>query len=392
MRKLTTTQKILLVVFYPIGIMYLLYLLFKKVLNKNATNFDDFNFSNEELQMQEFGMYEPSYNLANSLLYKERLTTIRNQQKEMIKNKQATTGKANWKVNGSSSQGAKMVADMQKLLLRTFNTECDDLVNRVTYLNLEKSKDRIYKSSESISKLGQIMNLSITKKYIDLKIEELLLAFEYAQKKQDEKEEQREIKAQMREEAALQKEIDATLAKIKKDEQHHKNAIEKINAQLLQNPEDETLLSKKAELEETLAEIEKSVNDINYRVANVRAGYVYIISNIGSFGENIYKIGMTRRLEPQDRIDELGNASVPFRFDVHAMIFSEDAPTLENILHTKLANNKVNMVNPRKEFFNVTIDEIENIVISNFDKTVEFTKTAVAEQYRQSVEIRKNLA
>lgn len=131
-----------------------------------------------------------------------------------------------------------------------------------------------------------------------------------------------------------------------------------------------------------------ALTDIDYRQANMRAGYVYIVSNIGSFGENVYKIGMTRRLDPQERIDELGGASVPFKFDVHAMIFSDDAPALEAALHRAFEDKKVNIVNQRREFFNVTLDEIKDVVKKNFDKTVEFIDIPDAEQYRVSMKMR----
>lgn len=144
-------------------------------------------------------------------------------------------------------------------------------------------------------------------------------------------------------------------------------------------------------MQEQLNNIEEEIRKIDYREANQRAGYVYIISNIGSFGENIYKIGMTRRLEPMDRVDELGDASVPFAFDVHAMIFSDDAPALEAALHRAFDNKKVNMINTRREFFHVTLEEIEEVVKKNFDKTVEFTKIPNAEQYRESQMMRRQL-
>lgn len=159
--------------------------------------------------------------------------------------------------------------------------------------------------------------------------------------------------------------------------------------QLELNPDNPDLLLKKAELEGQLSDIDKALNDVDYRQANMRAGYVYIISNIGAFGENVYKIGMTRRLDPQERIDELGDASVPFNFDVHAMIFSDDAPALEAALHRAFENRKLNMVNQRREFFNVTLDEIKEVVKKNFDKTVEFIDVPDAEQYRISMRMKE---
>ena len=148
------------------------------------------------------------------------------------------------------------------------------------------------------------------------------------------------------------------------------------------------LINKKNDVLSQLTDIEKAINDIDYREANQRAGYVYIISNIGSFGENVYKIGMTRRLDPTERVSELGDASVPFNFDIHAMIFSDDAPALEAALHRAFEDKKLNMVNTRREFFNVSLEEIKEVVKKNFDKTVEFTEVPDAEQYRVSQKMR----
>ena len=164
-----------------------------------------------------------------------------------------------------------------------------------------------------------------------------------------------------------------------------------MQSQLEIHPDDPDLLNKKSQLEAHLSDIDKALTDIDYRQANMRAGYVYIISNIGAFGENVYKIGMTRRLDPQDRIDELGDASVPFNFDVHAMIFSDDAPALETALHRAFEDKKLNMVNHRREFFHVTLDEIKEVVKQNFDKTVEFTDIPDAEQYRISLKMKENI-
>ena len=284
-----------------------------------------------------------------------------------------------------------MVNDTQKLLLRAFNTECDDLISNVKYTNYDASLNRIYKSAESISKLGTIMDISINPAYLNLKVEELRLAFEYQQKKQEEKEAQKAARAELREAARLQKEIEAQRKKIEKEQTHYQTAYDHILKQLEQSPEDSALLAKKSELENQLQDIDKAIKDIDYREANQRAGYVYVISNIGAFGPDIYKIGMTRRLDPQDRVDELGDASVPFNFDVHAMIFSDDAPALETALHKAFEGRKLNMVNTRREFFHVTLDEIKDVVKKNFDKTVEFIDVPDAEQYRISLKMQQEM-
>ena len=337
----------------------------------------------EQILYQDFALYKPKYDMANSDAYKDRLNKIRETQKELIKKDQAVTGNMNWTVNGSKSEGKKMVKDMQKLLLRAFNSECDEVINRVTYANIELSEKRLHSSFEAISKLGRIMSVAITHQYLKAKIEELYLAFEYKQKKQEEKEEQKELRAQMREEARK---------KIQKEQKHYQNALDSINKQLLNATDEQKadLGQKKAEIEAQLNEIDKNIKDIDYRESNAKAGYVYIISNIGAFGENIYKIGMTRRLDPQERIDELGDASVPFNFDIHAMIFSDNAPALETALHRAFENKKLNMVNQRREFFNVTLDEIKAVVMKNFDKSVEFIEIPEAEQYRTSLKMKEN--
>lgn len=345
----------------------------------------------EEILMQEFGLYQPKYDFVNSEAYKKRLDDIRKEQKQMIKNDVAVTGNMSWTVNGSSSQGKKMVRDMQKLLLRAFNSECDDLVEHVKYNNLETFQKRIHSSCESISKLGQIMSISIAPAYLNSKMEELELAFEYRQKKQQEKDEQKEIRAKMREEARLQKEIEEERRKIEKEQTHYLNALAKLEQQISKASDEERkeLQEKKKELESHINSLEESIKQIDYREANQRAGYVYVISNIGSFGENVYKIGMTRRLDPMERIDELGDASVPFDFDVHAMIFSDDAPKLEAALHKAFENRKLNMINTRREFFNVTMDEIKEVIKSNYDKTAEFVEIPEAEQYRISLKMKQ---
>ena len=345
----------------------------------------------DEILVQEFGLYRPHYNFANALDYKDRLAEIRAKQKALIKSKTAVSGDTNWQVNGSSSQGKKMVNDTQKLLLRAFNTECDELIGKVKYTNYDASLNRIYKSAETISKLGVIMNISITPAYLNLKVEELRLSFEYQQKKQQEKEAQKAARAELREAARLQKEIEAQRKKIEKEQTHYQTAYDHLLVQLQADPENKDLLDKKMDLESQLNDIDKAMKDIDYREANQRAGYVYVISNIGAFGPDVYKIGMTRRLDPQDRVDELGDASVPFNFDVHAMIFSDDATALEAALHRAFEDRKLNMVNTRREFFNVTLDEIKEVIKKNFDKTVEFIDVPDAEQYRISQKMRQHL-
>lgn len=347
--------------------------------------------TNEAVLLQSFGLYTPHYSFMTADEYKSRLLEIRAKQKDMIKSKSAVTGAQQWTVNGSTAQGKKMISDMQKLLLRAFNAECDDIIEHVRYNNIEQSEKRITASRDAISNLGDMMRISISPQYYRLKIDELHLAFEYQQKKQEEKDALKEARARMREEAKLEKELEAERAKLEKEQTHYENVLSKIIAQLGTAAEaDKPALEEKIrQIETQLEKISEGFANVDYREANQRAGYVYVISNIGAFGENVYKIGMTRRLDPMERVNELGDASVPFDFDVHAMIFSDDAPKLEAALHAAFADKKLNFVNQRREFFNVTLDEIKNVVRDNFDKTVEFVEMPPAEQYRKSILLRQ---
>lgn len=347
----------------------------------------------ETILLQEFGMYSPIYDFANSEMYKDRLDAIRTEQKNMVLNKRAATCSTNWTVNGSEAQGRVMTNQNIKQILRCFNDECDMLISKVKFNTIIAYIDKIHKSSDALNRMNTKNSVQLSPDYVKLKVDELQLAYEYAQKKQEEKEEQKRIREQMREEAKLQKEIEEARRDIEKEQQHYTNALIKLNKQLesCDDIEKEVLLEKKQEIESHLTELDVAIKDIDYREANKKAGYVYIISNIGSFGENIYKIGMTRRLDPMERVDELGDASVPFKFDVHAIIFSDDAPQLEAALHRAFENKKVNMINNRREFFKVTLEEIEEVVRNNYDKTVEFERIPQADQYRESIRILENI-
>ncbi|MBV6738614.1 DUF4041 domain-containing protein [Priestia megaterium] len=347
----------------------------------------------DEQLMQSFGFYEPKYGFETSEVYQSKLADICKQQQQLVKSKEATNHFLDWAIGDDKKKGKEFILDTIKLTLRAFNNECDNAISKVKFNNIESNEKRIRKVYEDLNKLTDMQQVSIKRKYLELKLEELYLKYEFEQKKQEEKEEQQAIKERMREEAKALKELEKAKEKVEKEEKHFVQAIEKMNEQLStsNDNEKEKLLDKLRELERQLEETKKNKEDVLYRVQNTRAGYVYIISNIGSFGEDVYKIGMTRRLEPLDRVKELGDASVPFTFDVHAMIFSEDAPTLENAIHKALTHKKVNKVNDRKEFFRVRLQEIEDLVKSNHNKTVEFTKLAQAEDYRKSLTLEKDL-
>lgn len=345
----------------------------------------------DEILYQEFGLYTPLYNLMSSEEYKNKISVVRARQKEMIKAKTACSFPDNMLLDNSASKGRAMINQNVKQILRSFNNECEMAISKAKFNNVEAIRKRIEKSMAALNKMNEALHIYITPVYLSLKLDELNLCYEYAKKKQEEKEEERRIREEQKEARKLEKEIEEARKKVKKEQEHYNNALLQIKLQLenASDSEKQDLIDKKAEIEKHLTDIDTEIKDIDYREANQKAGYVYVISNIGSFGEGIYKIGMTRRLDPMDRVKELGDASVPFLFDVHAMIFTEDAPSLEAALHNAFDNKKVNMMNNRKEFFKVTLDEIEDVVKKNYDKTVEFTKTPEAEQYRETVMMKK---
>jgi hypothetical protein len=345
----------------------------------------------DEILLQSFGFYKPKYDLMNSEAYKARLEQVRAEQAALIKSGRATNSPTNMTMNNSLKEGERMIKDNVKLIVRSFNNECDASIVNVKFSNLDATEKRIRKAFDALNQLARRLGISLTQQYLDLKLQELYLVHEYAIKKQEEKEEQKRLREQLREEAKLQREIEDAKLKLDKEEKHFVKALAAMNAQLARagsDAERELLEKERASIEQELAELAKARQDVLNRERNTRAGYVYIISNIGAFGENVYKIGVTRRLDPQERVDELGDASVPFDFDIHALIFSEDAPALENALHRAFEKRRLNMINQRREFFNVTLDEIEQVVRKNFSKPVEFVVLADAPEYRQSALLR----
>ena len=348
----------------------------------------------DEILFQDFGVYKPQYCFAELDMYKEALKDLRLRQKLMVKNDTAATCDIKWKVSGSEKEGKKFISESIKQVVRNFNIECDICIDKVRFSNYDNTVNRIIKAYEMQNRLNETSKIEINPQYLQLKLQELDLAYEYQVCKKQVREEQRELREQQREEAKVAKEIELRRIEIEKEQAHYENALKKINEQIAVEQSDirkEVLIERKEEIDNYLIDVDKALKDLDYREANHKAGYVYIISNIGAFGEGVYKIGMTRRLEPEERITELSGASVPFKFDIHAMIFSSDAPKLEAALHNAFADKKVNLINGRKEFFRVSLDEIKKVVQDNHDKTVEFLNVAEAQQYRESEMIRKKL-
>jgi len=340
----------------------------------------------ETVKLATEGFYKPHFNFDTSEEYKQKISKVREKQKTMIKNKTAVVCYTKWEVHGSKAKGQLMTNQGVRLATRAFNNECDAIISNTTWKNEKSMEQRIYKSYETINKLNESNTISITNEYLNLKLEEFYLAYEYAEKKKNEREEKAELRAAVREEAKLEQEILAA----RKEEEKYQKLLDKAKAEAEKatGTKLDFLKEKISELNIELEEAHKKNERAMSMAQQTKAGYVYIISNIGSFGQDIYKIGMTRRLEPYDRIRELGDASVPFGFDVHALIYSDNAPGLENTLHKEFSEKRLNLRNQRREFFAVSLDEIQNIVHKTFPKA-EFIIEPEAQDYFESIKIRE---
>ena len=344
----------------------------------------------ENIEDISFGIYKPHFHFEDSEKYKKELMGAKDRQKVLIRAGRAAAARKEWLVGGSRKEGKRMQNQYMKLLLRAFNGECDAAIANVSWNNVLKMEERVKKSFEAVTKLGGVMEIFITEEYLNEKLSELRLTFEYAEKKQEEREEQREIREQMREEEKALKEAEKAKRDAEKEQKNYEDALLQARAELKKATAEETdALAEKIRLLEEQLEAAQAKRERATSMAELtRSGHVYIISNVGSFGDGMLKIGMTRRLEPMDRVKELGDASVPFTFDVHAMIYSKDAPTLENELHNHFSSRRVNMINSRKEFFFVSLNEVEEFARKK-DLDLELTKLAEAKEYRATLALRE---
>lgn len=297
----------------------------------------------------------------------------------------------------SSRYTTKANQAIYKLMVIALRAELQNILYNLKFDKLDKSIEDIKNVTQKYLKIAGEGNQSIAgtlTKFIGeieyLFINAAKIEYNYYVKKEQARQEQLAIREQMRQEAEERKALEAERKKVEQEESKYHSEIEKLKLQLAEAKDDELekLNARILALQAQLADVIVKKEEIS-TLANGKAGNVYVISNLGSFGENVFKIGMTRRLNPQDRVDELGNASVPFRFDVHSFIFSNDAVGLENKLHTLLDDRRVNKVNMRKEFFNISLDELEQIVTET-EPTAEFNRTMAAEEFRQSQSTTEN--
>ena len=329
----------------------------------------------DEQVLQEVGIYRYHHPLETAIAYKDRLDYLGARIAELVKAKGAIMMSNLFTFDNSLAKGRKISNDLGKLMLRAYNAEVDNSLRSLRAGNVLTAKKRVESARTAIAKLGQMMEMHISDAFHDLRLQEIELTSDYLMKKQEEKEAIREERARLREEKKVEAELAAERERLDKERGHLVNALEALKSRGESD----------SDLQEKLLALDEAIKQNDYRSANVRAGYVYVISNRGAFGANVVKIGLTRRLEPMDRVNELGDASVPFRFDVHCLFFSEDAVSLENELHRHFEGRRINHVNARKEFFFASPAEVREILASKVGNLLEFSEQTDAVEYLQSL-------
>lgn len=332
--------------------------------------------TDDALILQEVGVYQYRHPLDSAAQYKEELDTVKNQLKSMVRNKNAVTAITNFTFNNSAAKGRSFVNDFSKLMLRAYNAEAENCVRVLKAGTLASAEKRLNKTAEVIERFGRMIDMRVTPDYQRLRLRELELTADYLAKLQEEKEAARAERDRLREEEKARAEYRREQERLLKERLHYENALAALRAK--------GDLEGVSEIEGKIADVDHAIEGIKDREAHIRAGYVYVISNIGAFGDRMVKIGMTRRLNPMDRVTELGDASVPFRYDIHALFFSQDAVGIETALHQALESNRVNKVNLRREFFYATPSEVRELLLKHAGNLLEFVEEAEAPEFWQS--------
>ena len=346
-------------------------------LNESKTILDVYEIElNQYEEKLNFNLYSDLGFYDNNIISNS-LSLVQDQLKQCIKDNNAVKCSTTWTVNNSTKQGEIVVKNISKLILRSFNNESNLLISKVKIDKLSDYKNKIIKSYSDINKFAAYFNLSITDEYLKLKLRELEIEYFLREQKIEEKEELKRIQLELKEQKKVEDEYTKELLKIEKEENLKNEILLKTKIEY-----DNILQELTSTHDKEIVKLQNSINKLSLELGLIKTnkerikslaeqtkrGFVYIISNEDSFGKNIFKIGLTRRLNPLERINELSNASVPFKFNIHGIIYSDDAPNLEKLLHNELDLHRVNKFNKRKEFFNTTLQDIKNILsINNID-------------------------
>jgi hypothetical protein len=341
----------------------------------------------ERLSFAEMGVYEPHFEFTDSDEYKGAIQEVRELQKATVSAKTAVQCPTKWHVDGSYSKGETMTNRNIRLTLRAFNNECEAAIANTRWNNVNAMEKRILRAQEQIDKMNASNTTYISHQYVALKLQELYLTHEYRDKVKAEREERAEVARLAREEQKLLRDLE----RAEEEEAHYAKLLEKAKAEARQivGPQLKVFEQQIATLEKDLAAAQAKAERAKAMAERTRSGYVYIISNIGSFGEGVVKIGLTRRLDPVERVRELGDASVPFTFDTHAMIYSDDAPALEHALHAEFESTRINMQNMRKEFFRASMEEV-HAAVKQLAPAAQFFTDIEAQEYRETVARRES--
>jgi len=344
----------------------------------------------EQMNYINVGLFPPTYKFDDSQSLKDKVAACIERQYQVIKSGRATSAYSDWTWFGSKSKGAQMVTSYQSLLLKAFNAEFDMIRKKMRHSTFDTAINKLGRLEQQLEKLGETANVAISQEYFNLKVEELSIWHEEMLSKERIKREMKKQQALLREQAKQAKQSVGDTDELEDQIYYKKSDLVKAQklAKELHGTDalgmEEKILKMQKEIEKLESKFERATSQAQI----TKAGYIYVISNIGSFGEGVLKIGMTRRLEPMDRVNELGDASVPFKFDVHALTFVENAPKIEKDLHRKFNKARVNIQNHRKEFFKVTPQEVAT-AMEELGVECDWYFDVEAKEYRESHLIRE---
>ena len=337
---------------------------------------------NPVVEMIQAGLYPPTFTFLDSEDLKEAIKSERLSQLELAKAGKAVSSIGTFTLFDSQKDGKALVKDYKRVFLRTFNAEFEDVRKKLRLSNVDSSREKVFRSAEKLEKLGEVLDVKISAKYLSAKIQELDAWVDDLTRRHEAKERRKEQQKLLRlekkkftkDDEELEKELEISITVVNKAK---KRALELVGMTGADVEREMKVL------EQQISEHEKRIEESRSEAQRTKAGYIYVISNIGSFGKGILKIGMTRRLEPMDRVVELGDASVPYRFDVHTIAFVNNAPEIERRLHKHFDEFRVNKDNERKEFFEVAVDDVRQI-LESYEVVSDWYYATEAREYNES--------